>query len=321
MTDRPRFEETPMNRHRLVLVLGAVAVLAVAVGGVRIPSPAVVETAARPPGPGDDAAAGIRKNADEYTKAFNAGDAKAAAMSWTAEGEYTDPDGETHRGRAAVEQEIAAFLKARPKAALEVTIESVRPLGKHAATAEGTTKVRTPVDPEPAVARFSGVFVREDDGWKIASLQNWVPDPATDVTVKDLAWLVGEWTAKGDGGELRITYAWDENQVFLNAKYTLTKDGKAVSSGTQVIGTNPEGGLRSWLFDGSGATGDSVWTRDGNRWLIEATGTLPDGTEMTAANVLIPLGPDAFTWQSTQRTVAGTELPDQPPIKVTRVKK
>jgi hypothetical protein len=88
-----------------------------------------------------------------------------------------------------------------------------------------------------------------------------------------------------------------------------------------VIGTNLAGGLRSWLFDWSGTTGDSAWTRDGNRWLIEAAGTLPDGTAVTAVNILIPLGPDAFTWQPTPLTIGGVELPDQPPIKVTRVKK
>jgi uncharacterized protein (TIGR02246 family) len=304
-----------MNRPRLVLAAGLAA--AVAFAGPRDRSPA-----AQPPaGKADDAAAGVRKNADEYTRAFNAGDAKAAAASWTAEGEYTDTDGETHRGRDAVEKEIAAFLKAHPKAAIEVTVEAVHPLGKHVARAEGTTRVRVPTESEPTVARFSGTFVREDDGWKVASLRDWVPDPATDVTVKDVEWLVGEWAAKGEGGELRITYAWDENRVFLDAKYTLTRDGKVATSGTEKIGPNPAGGLRSWLFDGSGATGDLVWTRDGNRWRIEATGILPDGTEATAVNVLIPLGPDAFTWQSTQRTVAGTDVPDQPPVKVTRVKK
>ena len=37
-------------------------------------------------------------------------------------------------------------------------------------------------------------------------------------------------------------------------------------------------------------------------------------------NILIPLGKDAFTWQSLDRTAAGSALPDQPPVKVTRVK-
>lgn len=306
-----------MSRRRLLPRLAAAALAAAAPHRTA----ARPDPAARPPGKADDAAAGIRQNADEYTKAFNAGDAKAAAKSWTADGEYTDADGETYRGRDAIEKELAAFLKDHPKATVEIAVGAVRPLGRGLAAAEGVVTTRTPADPEPTVTRFGGVFVREDDGWKVATLRDWVPDPAVDVTVADLGWLAGEWAATGDGGALRITYTWDENKVFLNGAYSLAKDGKVVSSGTQKIGTNPAGGLRSWLFDGSGATGDGIWTRDGTRWLVESTGTLPDGTELTAVNVLVPLGPDAFTWQPTQRAADGVGLPDQPPVKVTRVKK
>jgi uncharacterized protein (TIGR02246 family) len=315
-----------MKSHRLLLA-AIVAAAVFALAGPRDRTTARESEAApgaaaqQPAAKADDAAAGVRKNADDYTRAFNAGDAKSAAACWTADGEYTDTDGDVHRGRDAIEREIADFLKSHPKAALEIAVDSVRPIGRQAAAAEGAVKVRTPADPTPLVARYSGVFVREDDGWKIASLRDWVPDPATGVTVKDVAWLLGEWTARGEAGELHITYSWDDAKAFLNGKYTLTKDGNPFSSGTQVIGTNSAGGLRSWVFDGSGTTGESAWTRDGNRWLIEAGGTLPDGTEMSAVNVLIPLGPDAFTWQSTQRTAGGTRLPDQPPVKVTRVKK
>jgi hypothetical protein len=138
--------------------------------------------------------------------------------------------------------------------------------------------------------------------------------------LKDVDWLVGEWTASGPGGELKVSYAWDENKAFLNGTYSLTRDGKGLMSGRHIVGVNPAGGLRSWQFDSSGSIGDSLWTRDGTRWLIEASGTLPDGSELTAVNVLIPLGPDTFTWQSTSRAVGETPLPDQPPVKVTRVK-
>ncbi len=299
-----------MRRSRLLLA----AALAAFVAGT------THHSGAQPGEPADEAAAGVRKNADEYTKAFNAGDAKAAALSWSLHGEYTDPDGETFRGRAAVEAEIAAVLKANPKATIEIAVEEVRRVGRQAAFATGTTKTRSPADPEPAVSRFTGLFVQEESGWKIASLSDWATDPATDVTVADVGWLVGAWTAKGPGGEAKIEYAWNEAKTFLNGKYALAKDGKTVSSGTQVVGANPAGGLRGWTFDGSGTSGDAVWTRDGSRWLIEATDTLPDGTEMTTVNVLVPLGPDAFTWQPTQRTAGGVPLPDQPPVRVTRVK-
>ena len=140
------------------------------------------------------------------------------------------------------------------------------------------------------------------------------------LSLKDVEWLIGEWVAKADDAELRTRYEWDEDKVYLRCRYTLKKAGKVTASGTQMIGKDPAGGLRSWLFDSSGAFGESQWSRDGGRWVIKAAGTLPDGSETTAVNLLIPVEKDSFTWQSIERTAGGTALPATPPLKVTRVK-
>ena len=153
----------------------------------------------------------------------------------------------------------------------------------------------------------------------MASVREWVPDPAELISLKDVEWLVGDWVAKGDRAEVRVAYAWDEDKAFLRGRYTVKRGGKVESSGTQVIGKDPAGGLRSWLFDSSGTYGESSWSRDEDRWVIAASGTLPNGSEVTATNILIPLGKDAFTWQSVERTAAGSSLPDTAPLKVSRV--
>jgi uncharacterized protein (TIGR02246 family) len=262
----------------------------------------------------------VRKTAGEFTRAFNAGDAKAVAAFWTKNCEYVGPDGETVRGRKAIEKLYAEFFKEHPKAHLEVRVESARLLGRQAAREEGTLKLKLPGEQEPSESRYSVLHVLEKAGWRMASVREWVPDPAELVSVKDLEWLVGDWVAKGDGGEAHTRYAWDEDRAFLRCRYTLQKDGKVLAAGTQIIGKDPAGGLRSWLFDRSGSIGESTWTREKGHWVIEAKATLPDGSEMTATNILIPLGKDAFTWQSVERKAAGSELPDTPPVKVTRVK-
>jgi uncharacterized protein (TIGR02246 family) len=267
------------------------------------------------------AEAGIKAITEEYAKAFNAADAKAAAALWTATGEYVGADGEVTKGRAAIEQSLAAYFKEHPKATATVRVESVRVMGRGLASAEGVVALKLAGEETVVESRYTSLHVLEDGKWHAASVREWVPDPATDVTPKALEWLIGEWTAKGDGGELKIAYAWDEDKVFLTARYSLTKDGKTVSKGTQVFGTNPEGGLRSWLFDSSGTTSDGVWVRDDNRWVNEASGVLADGTAVNSVNVLIPLGKDAFTWQTTSREVDGVAVTPLPPVKVTRVKK
>jgi hypothetical protein len=170
------------------------------------------------------------------------------------------------------------------------------------------------------VARYSVLHVREEDGWKMASVREWVPDPAELISLKDVEWLIGEWSARSDDAEASIRYAWDEDKAYLRGRYTLKRGGKVISSGTQVIGKDPHGGLRSWQFENGGSFGEWAWSRDDRGWVIQAAGTLRDGSEVTAVNLLVPVGKDAFTWQSVERTASGSPLPDTPPVKVSRVK-
>lgn len=278
--------------------------------------------AVQPAEKSDGAEAGIKAITAEYTKAFNAGDAKTAAMLWTTNGEFVGTDGEAITGRADIEKSLAEYFKANPKASADVQVKSVRMVGRGLAMVEGVVKVKAPGQETAPDTRYSALHVLEEGRWLAASVSEWAPDPATDVTPKQLEWLVGEWTAKGAGGaEVKITYAWDEDKTFIIGKYLVTKDGKTISKGEQVFGRNPTGGLRSWMFDSSGTTSDGVWVRDDKRWVNEATGILPDGTEVTSVNVLIPLGRDAFTWQTTEREVDGNPVAPLPPIKVNRVKK
>jgi uncharacterized protein (TIGR02246 family) len=294
------------------------AVLAAAAGAVGVYRSAAQDKPADKAEPPELAAA--RKTAGEFVKAFNNGDAKAVAAFWTRDGEFLGPDGEPLRGREAIEKEYAEFFKKHPKARAEIDIETLRLLGRNTALEEGTLKVHLPGEKEPGVSRYSALHIREDDGWKMASVREWVPDPALLVSLKDVEWLIGEWAAKSGDGEATLSCARDENGPYLRCRYSWKRGGKAVLSGTQVIGKDPAGGLRSWQFDSNGATSEWAWSRDGGTWVIESAGTLPDGSEVTAVNLLVPLGKDAYTWQPVEHSAAGSPLPAGPPLKVTRVK-
>jgi len=310
-----------MNRHLRILIAGLLIVAVAALTGSLVHSHGqdTREAKEAPVQPDSPEMAAVKKTAEAFAKAFNAGDAKEMAAFWTKDGEYVGPDGDAIRGRKEIEKGYAEFFKKNPRAKVEVEVQSVRLLGPATALEEGALKLTLPGDKEPGQSRYSVLHVHEDDGWKMASVREWIPDPATLVTVKDVEWMLGQWIAKTDEAEVRVTYAWDEDKAFLRGRY-IVKRGKVTMSGTQIIGKNPGGGLRSWVFDSSGTFGESVWTREGNRWVIDAGGTLPDGSEVTATNILIPLGKDAFTWQSIERNVAGSSLPETPPLKVTRLK-
>jgi uncharacterized protein (TIGR02246 family) len=322
-----------MNRHRLVLA-GLILLGAGAFVGLRtlIPAqaqvppatgkttPEIVPQTPKAPAAGS-AEAGIKKITEEYVKAFNTHDAKATASLWTDEGEYTGADGKSIVGRTAIEKSLADEFKAHPKATIAIQVGSVRALGRQTAMAEGVVKVNNPGEAEASETRYSALHVLEDGRWHAASVREWVPAPGFAAATKFLEWLVGDWTAKGERGNIAISYAWgDENKTFLIGKYSISKDGKMVSTGTQGIGRNSSGGLRSWMFDSTGIFNTAMWQREGSRWVDEATGMLPDGTEVNSVSILIPLGQDAFTWHTTERSSDGVPLPPLPPIKVTRVK-
>jgi uncharacterized protein (TIGR02246 family) len=316
-----------MNRHTGIYLAGLAALAVTAAVGWLYRSsaqekapPERVALAAREEAEDAQEDAELRKTAEEFVKAFNKGDAKALAGFWTKEGEYVGPDGETLRGRAHIEKDYVQFFKDHPKARLEAKITNLRILGSRTAVEDGTLKVWLAGEgSEPTESRYNVFHVREDDGWRMALVREWAPSPAELISLQDVAWLVGEWTAKGKVTESHSTYEWDEAKKFLRSRYTLQRDGKVSGGGTMIIGKDPAGGLRSWQFDDSGSFAESSWSRAGDHWVIETTATLPEGTTLTAVNLLVPLGKDTFTWQSTQRTADGAPLPDVPPVKVTRV--
>jgi len=297
--------------------------LAVTLGvGSLVRTDAQEKEKAKAEGGKDDSAAmaAVRKTADAFTAAFNKGDAKAVAAFWTKEGEYVDESGEVVRGRDAIEKLYVELFKASPKATVEININSIRLLSRATAVEEGTLKVTVPGQADPGVSRYSVLHVKEDEGWKMASVREWEPDPAELVTLKDAEWLVGTWTCKAEEVDTKITYSWDANKAFLKCEYKISKGDAGVTSGTQVVAKNPVGGLRSWQFDASGGYGEWDWAKDGTRWVIDSSTMLPDGRESTSTHILIPLDKDSFTWQSVNNAIDGVELADNPPIKLTRVK-
>ena len=90
-------------------------------------------------------------------------------------------------------------------------------------------------------------------------------------------------------------------------------------SGMQIIGWDPVAKqIRSWVFDSDGGFAEGRWTHKDDRWLIQQTGTLPNGSKSSAVNIFKYIDDNSFTWQSINRVVDGDVLPNIDEMLVVR---
>jgi uncharacterized protein (TIGR02246 family) len=314
-----------------ILLLGAALAATVQPGLVVAaqPADAAPEGAAAQPKPATAAPAigseadekAIRATADDFVKAFNAADAKAIGALWATDAEYTDESGQSYHGRAAIEKEYADLFKQHRGETMTVAIESIRFLGPDIAVEKGIAKVKSPKADAAVGARYTVVHAKRDGKWIMVVGRDapYVPGSNEDV-LKDLQWLVGDWNVAAKDRSLQIHFEWMAQRNFIKNTYIVTSEGKSTLTGGQIIGWDPKlGRIVSWHFDAQGGFGHDVWTKDGAKWVIEATGVFRNGSESTAVNILAPIDANNFTWQSVRRTLDGVSLPNTQPVKIARV--
>jgi uncharacterized protein (TIGR02246 family) len=260
----------------------------------------------------------LRKVSQDFVRAFDKGDARAVAAFWTEKGEYYDDTGAELHGRAAIEKNYAELFKANPKMKLEIDIRSIHFPSHDSAVEDGVLWVKAAGAELPTSSRYSAFHVREDGTWKVASVREW---GAAEDKLEDLAWLIGSWEARTKDRDAQVSFSWNETKSLIRCRFSAKENGKVSASGTQTIGIDPQTGeLHSWQLNEDGGRGEIVWSRDGNRWILEASGVTPDGTETSSHNILTRINENEFLWRSVDRTIGRDSVPDTAPIKLTRVK-
>jgi uncharacterized protein (TIGR02246 family) len=257
-----------------------------------------------------------------YTKAFNSGDAKALATFWAQDGEFVDAEGKSYRGRSAIEKEFKDFFAKEKGLALEINTDTLRFVSPDVALESGSARVTRLADGAASSAAYTIVHTKRDGKWLMASVREAPYAAASNYErLRDLEWLVGNWKAEHSGQTMEMNCEWTAKRNFLTRKYTLTSAEGKSKTGLQIVGWDPVAGkIRSWVFDSDGGFGSEWWTRDGKRWVLEATAVTRDGAAATAVNVMTLLDHDNFNWQSVRRDLNQVRLPDTALIKVTRVK-
>jgi uncharacterized protein (TIGR02246 family) len=264
----------------------------------------------------------IDKLVKQCIEAFNNRDAAAIAVHWTAEGEYIRNDGEPIRGRAEIQKGYADFFKTlKGKPTLEIKTQGLRFTSADTAVWEVILRLKNEEGEITASSWRNTLLVREKGEWKVAIVQEWDRDNGLDVSLTDLAWLIGTWHVASKDREVTTVYEWNANKTFIHGKYTIKEGAKVVESGTQMFGKdNAAGAIHSWVFQSDGGFGDGLWTRDGKKWTVNVYGVTADGSELTATAIYVHVDANTYTWQSVDQTVDGVAIPDTKPIKVTKQK-
>lgn len=263
--------------------------------------------------------AAIRANIDQFVKAYNAGDAKGVAALFTPDGQVENKEGDVTEGRDGIEKVFADIFADFPKKKIEVSVESIRFIGNDIAVETGSTKETPAPNEPPENDRYTVVHVKRDGKWQMVLARDTEgPLPTAHEQLEPLGWLVGEWIDDGGSNVTKSSCRWSDDGNFLLQQFRLQINGRNMMNVSQRIGWDPLGKrIHSWVFDSEGGYGESDWTRDGNTWIIKATGVRPDGTTASATNVLTPTGPDGYVWKSTERIVADDRQPDTE-VKVVR---
>ena len=273
------------------------------------------EKAKSSPRKGPDQTPEILNLVNSFQAAFNSGDAKALVALFTPAGDYIGPLGERIEGRDELAKRFATFLAAHKELRLQITVTSVSLAGEDLAVVDAIPKVTPALQGVPAEPRATLVLVRREGRWLIQSARDTLSYvPSNYKHLQEVEWLVGDWandTASPELASAHSTCDWTTNKSFLIRKFTVAlKDGVALA-GTEVIGWDPrEHKIRSWDFDSNGGFGQSVWTREGNRWVVERAGLRPDGSLMSATHILTRADHNTLIVQSRDRLENGERLPD-----------
>jgi uncharacterized protein (TIGR02246 family) len=292
---------------RVALVL-AIAELVGAAEPVKEPAPAK-EAPAKTQSPAERA---VRKAAANFDQAFNSGDAEKVAGLWTADAEYVDEDGERYAGRDVIKKEYSEFFVVNPHAKINSVTDAVRMVNDTTAIEDGRAMIQPPPAGAPGSSRYTAVYVLQDGKWLLASFHDMrVASPSNYHRLDDFEWLIGTWQSGEGDNRIETTCRWLTNKSFVERTYTVITGGLPASSGTQIIGWDPEiQQLSSWNFSSDSGYAKETWKPIANGWWSQSSGVLGDGTKTTAVKVFQRLDDDTLSLKSSDRTLGGVRLPD-----------
>jgi uncharacterized protein (TIGR02246 family) len=259
-----------------------------------------------------------------YTKTFDSGDAKALSALWKSDGEVVNSEGMRILGRESIEKAFAELFTKNPGSKVTIELLSAKADGEGVIVAEILPKITPPIDKSIYQTGAMVVLVKDKSGkWLIEGVRERNPIPASYEHLKQLEWMVGDWSVNAKKAE-HVTFSlhchWTENKSYLICMYT-ARHLDVVRHGTEVIGWDAkEKKIRSWIFDSNGGFIQGFWQNDGKRWTIDGSGISPEGEVVKGMHIFTAVDADTFTFEAKNRTKGNEKIEDTPLLEMQRVR-
>lgn len=262
--------------------------------------------------------AAIRSEAESFVQAFNQGDAERLASHWAEDAEYILPSGEVLKGRDKIEQAFKKFFSDNQGVQIRLAISEIRFPRHNEAVEAGSAVVSRPGE-KPKELTYEVTHVKRKAAWKITHVEETFSAPSNYEHLKELEWLTGDWVDDSENVDVETLAQWTKNKSFITLSFRVQFEGRPVLEGTEVIGWDPSvKSIKSWVFDSLGGFGQGVWSREGSRWTVRATGVLITGEKTSAINIYTALDENTFTFSSIGREINGEPQPNIEEIRVVR---
>jgi uncharacterized protein (TIGR02246 family) len=341
--------ESEQDERSNMKATAIVGVLVPILAGMAVAVAAPDETPKAPAQPAGRAAdeKAIREAGAAFVHAYNAGDARAATALFTPDAEVVSEDGQVIQGQDDIARLFAMTFESHPGETLEIDDIAIRFLRPDVAKEEGRARIRhsegKPAHEETAAqtasagagggrtqaSRYTVLYVRQDGRWLQSSVREHPDRERTPhERLEELQWLLGDWVDEGHGSVVRSITKWSDDGNYLLRDVTIHVAGKPALAVHQRIGWDPlTRQITSWVFDSEGGHGTGLWSRDGQRWVVKASGVLRDGRTATASQIYTVANPLQVRWKSVDRTIGDQLQPDdvefvmvrQPPRPGSRV--
>ncbi|MDR3613380.1 MAG: nuclear transport factor 2 family protein [Candidatus Obscuribacterales bacterium] len=257
----------------------------------------------------------IRKEADNFVKAFATGDAETIANMCADECSLTDAEGTQFNGRAEIKKMYERDFQTLGLQPLSLKITKISFPAADVGIEDGeATFPRT-----ASKTRYSVIHIKKDNTWKMLRISETYYNPQPSEALQSLSWMIGDWTLHGKNNDTFLkAYATNDGN-FMVLQFSDREGTNIRPNALQVIGWSAKSkDIVSWNFGHAGGFGFGRWRKNDDNWFIETRGTTIDGSETVADYIIKHPDIDHFNWQSVGRAINGAKLPNMENVEATR---